>query len=239
MNSTPFRPTSRSHRTPDLETQLNTADEIERCLHQDQHRTWGFVIYRCTYANADWAAFMTRLRYQIHRALEYYNGLDLLDRLTLTVFEDRDGLDGASTSIVRERFRAWTTQALEAEQGAEAAAAVRSLGCGFAGSQRYTYCIFVDADALESVTRQAAAAALTLQGEEPGYVNVLARYWEHDEQEERMEDGAGWLEDGEDLQDVGWMKVEFDRVMVEFYVLLRDRNDWYREYRRPPEIACA
>lgn len=53
-----------------------------------------------------------------------------------------------------------------------------------------------------------------------------------------MEKGAEPVE-GSELQDVGWMKVGYECDMVDFYILLRDWNDWYREYRRPPEIARA
>jgi hypothetical protein len=38
-----------SKRTPDRETTLNNADNIERQLQEDNYRIWGFVIYRCTY----------------------------------------------------------------------------------------------------------------------------------------------------------------------------------------------
>jgi hypothetical protein len=33
------------------------------------------------------------------------------------------------------------------------------------------------------------------------------------------------------------MMVDYKDVMVAMYHLLRDRNDWDLEYRRPPEVA--
>lgn len=64
------------------------------------------MIYRCTYeSDTDWSDLMTRLRYQTRAALEFYNGLDMLDSLDITVFEDRVSLDGASKSAVREQFK--------------------------------------------------------------------------------------------------------------------------------------
>jgi hypothetical protein len=61
-----------SQRTPELPTNHNTADHIERYLQTDGHRTWGFVIYRCTYDDDDddeWNEFMERLRYRIRQTL--------------------------------------------------------------------------------------------------------------------------------------------------------------------------
>ncbi|MCJ1361076.1 hypothetical protein MMC16_000173 [Acarospora aff. strigata] len=215
-----------SQRTPEYDTRLNTADEIERGLQRDNHRTWGLVIYRCTYkSDADWSEFMIRLRYQIQSALECYNGLDMLESLDMTVFEDRVSLDGAGKSAVREQFEKWTATAPEAEQ---------STGAG--ESQRYRYCIHVDAEALESVVYHARAPPQREAGG-PGFVNLVSRYWEPDTSD-LMEKEAEPVE-GSELQDVGWMKVGYQCVMVGFYVLLRDWDDWYREYRRPPEIASS
>jgi hypothetical protein len=83
-----------SQRTLKLPTNHNTADHIERYLQKDGHRTWGFVIYRCTYDNNDeWNEFMERLRYRIRQTLEFYNGLNLMDSFSLTVIEDCEKLD--------------------------------------------------------------------------------------------------------------------------------------------------
>ena len=216
-----------SQRTPEYSTGLNSADEIERDLQKDNHRTWGYVIYRCDYeSDADWLEFLTRLRYQVEGSLECYNGLDMLDNLDITVFEDKASLDGASKSAVREKFANWTETAPEAEQGTANAAA----------SQHYRYCIHVDAEALESVVHHAVAPPQP-EGRGPGFVNLVSKYWEPDTAD-LMEKGEEPVE-GPELRDVGWMRVEYQSVMVDFYLLLRDWNDWYREYRRPPEIARA
>jgi hypothetical protein len=79
-----------SRRTPQYFTHFNNADNIERYLQEDGHRTWGFVIYRCTYeSDDDWGRFMERLRDQIRYELKLFNGLDMMDSLSVTVFEDR------------------------------------------------------------------------------------------------------------------------------------------------------
>jgi hypothetical protein len=90
-----------SRRTPQYSTHNNDADNIERYLQEDGHRTWGFVIYRCTYESDDyWGWFIGHLRDKIRHTLELCNGLDMMDSLGITVFEDRSILDGASTSVV-------------------------------------------------------------------------------------------------------------------------------------------
>ncbi|KAF2725196.1 hypothetical protein K431DRAFT_343182 [Polychaeton citri CBS 116435] len=43
----------------------------------------------------------------MEKPLDFYSVLDLLEELTLTVFDDRDLFDGASTRTVHEHFRQW------------------------------------------------------------------------------------------------------------------------------------
>ena len=139
-----------SRRTPKLSTNLNTADHIERYLQADGHNLWGFVIYRCTYDSDDeWNEFMDRLRYRIRKILEFYNGLDLMKSLGLTVIEDREKLDDVEASVVREHFKTWAESAPQREQGSAQASETQVWG-----SQRYLYCIQVDAEVLESVVRK-------------------------------------------------------------------------------------
>ena len=44
---------SKVPRRTQVKTRLNNADNIERYLQEDSHRTWGWVIYRCTYGSHD------------------------------------------------------------------------------------------------------------------------------------------------------------------------------------------
>jgi hypothetical protein len=181
------------------------------------------VIYRCTYgSDSDWEEFMRRLRYQIQHTLEFYNGLDLMDSLSLTVFEDPSIFDDASTSAIREHFKQWAATAPQQEQCT-----------GPALSQRYRYCIQVDAEALESVIHDAPAPPLP-DATTDGFVNLIWRDWEptSDPREPVEEPIEGCTQ-----EDVGWMMVAYADVMVSMYYYLRDWNDWYVEYRRPPEVA--
>ena len=88
-----------------------------------------------------------------------------------------------------------------------------------AESQRYRYCIHIDAEALESVVQHARAPPQP-EARGPGFVNIVSRHWEPDTSDLTRE-GAEPVE-GSELQDVGWMKVGYQCVMVDFYVLLRD-----------------
>lgn len=205
-----------SKRRPDMPMRFNHADKIEQHLQEDGHRVWGLVIYRCTYESDDeWDQFMERLRATINKSLEFWNGLDMLDSLRLTVLEDR-AFNGVSTSVIRQKFRPWVETAPLEEQGT-----------GPAYSQRYRYCIMVDEAALRSVLDNA--------DDYKGFVNVVYAAWdsirdcEHDDEEEEEHI------EGCTLRDVGWMTC-FRQVMVATYDNLRDLNSWSLEYRRPPEI---
>jgi hypothetical protein len=215
-----------SRRTPQYSTHNNNADNIERYLEEDGHRTWGFVIYRCTYdRDDDWGRFMEHFRDQIRRTLEIYNGLDMMDRLSVTVVEGRSVLDGASISVVREHFKQWAATAPQQEQGT-----------GPALSQRYRYCVHVDAEALESVIHDAPSPPQP-DAISDGFVNLIWRDWEPsrpDPREEVEEPIEGCTQ-----HTVGWMRVAYQDVMVDMYHLLRDWNDWYSEYCRPPQVARA
>ncbi|KAI9823659.1 MAG: hypothetical protein M1826_007677 [Phylliscum demangeonii] len=222
-----------SRRTPQRSTLFNEADSLERHLDEDGHRTWGFVIYRCTYGRDDeWTQFMDRLRLEIRQRLESSNGLDMMDRLQLTVVEDRSTWDGASTALVREHFKQWAATAPQQEQGT---------GPGL--SQRYRYCVQMDAVALASILDDyddkyehyddEADPATT----NDGWVNLIWKDWDPlpPDPRQTVEEPI----EGCTLDDVGWMRVAYQDVMVGMYGYLRDYNDWYREYRRPPEVARA
>lgn len=221
-----------SERTPQYSTENNNADNIERHLHQDGHKAWGFVIYRCTYeSDSDWAEFMSRLRYHIHDTLTFYNGLDMLDSLELTVIDHAATLADASTSAVREHFRQWVTTACQTEQGT---------GPGM--SQRYRYCIQVDYEALHACVHEAPAPP-EIDTTDEGFVNVIWNNWQpvsgsmgDEDEDEGGDEGLEPIE-GCTQEDVGWMMVAYQDVMVDMYHLLRDTNAWYTEYRRPPEVA--
>ncbi|KAF7182524.1 hypothetical protein CNMCM7691_002095 [Aspergillus felis] len=159
--------------------------------------------------------------------MEFYNGLDMMDRLSLTVFEDQTTFDGATTSFVREHFKKWAATAPQEEQGT-----------GPGNAQRYRYCIQVTDESLDSIIRKAPPPdEHTINNE--GFVNIIDASWEPYSQwdgDERFEVDEEPLEGGT-LLDVGWMRVSYDGVMTGSYYYLRNSHAWDHEYRRPPRIV--
>ena len=207
-----------SRRQPHIPTTHNDADIIERYIQEDGHRTWGIVVYRCTYkSDEDWAEFIRILQADTEHSMRRANGLDILDRFRLTVFEDR-ALEGASISTIREKFRQWATTASQEEQGT-----------GLGQSQRYQYCIMVDEAALESCVRPAT--------EKSSYAIVIHGPWkprlprDDDELEETYEPLEGCT-----LYNVGWIKGDLRYLVMHIYYYL-GRSSWSVNYQRPPEIV--
>ncbi|KAF7168680.1 hypothetical protein CNMCM6106_003798 [Aspergillus hiratsukae] len=129
-----------------MSTNHNTADRIERILEKDGFKTWGFVIYRCTYkSDSDWEEFMRRFLWQVTDKLEFYNGLDMLQSFAPTVLEDKSLFDGANTSVIREHFKQWVVTACQQEQG------ISPEKLEYAESGRYRFCLMVNEEALQSV----------------------------------------------------------------------------------------
>ena len=86
--------------------------DIARYMWEGGHRSWGLVIYRCTYqSDEDWNIFMNKLRSNTKTMLGYGNGLELMNSLEMTIFDDRENLENASTTEVRRRFNDWAIDA--------------------------------------------------------------------------------------------------------------------------------
>jgi hypothetical protein len=222
-----------SRRTPDLHTRFNTADRIEKGLQTDGHQSWGFVIYRCTYESDDnWDSFMERLKCGARKTLEFYNGLDLLDSFKFTVLSDREQFDGASTSAIRDHFKQWCSTAIREEQGLEP-----TFGPWGTQAQRYRYCVFVDDESMESfLEEESAPDAKGVTWEPDRFVTLIKKDWEPGDEEAEKGRNLDPIE-GCILEDVGWMMVEPEGVLVGIYDRLRDWNNWHVEYRRPPQVA--
>lgn len=82
--------------------------------------------------------------------------------------------------------------------------------------QRYSYCLQITQDTLDSV----------LAGEDRGFIRLIRRNWEEYDpyyDREMIKDEEQAIE-GCTLEDVGWMKVPFDCVMVAPWYYLRDSS---------------
>lgn len=228
-----------SQRCPTMSWGFNPADQIERQMQQDAHRTWGFVIYRTTYdSDADWTEFIARLRFRMDDTFEWVDGQNILQNFSLTVFDDREQFDGASTQAVRQHFLQWSVasyrdeQRSTGEQGSEASPPSRTL---LGRSPRYRYAVAVDAESPRSVAREAAAPA-ELDVSTTGWVKLIDKSWYLGRSLGRDPEDYPAIE-GVTERDVGWMQVTYWDVMSEFYVRSESMNFWSQNYRRPPRVV--
>jgi len=205
-----------SRRKPDMETEHNKADKIERQLQQDNHKIWGWVIHRCTYSSdTAWAEIMSRLESHIRESSRLHNGLDMMESLDYHVFEDRAVFDSASPVTVREHFRQWVQVAPQHEQGAPGMR-----------SQRYSFCVHVDEEALQSIISGPDPPADALGA---GYVNLVCLNILGGVRTEFETENTGL--------DRCWMRVSYQDLMPAWYILFRTQGMWFTEYRQPPQIA--
>lgn len=253
------QPADISPRTPNtISTQFNAADHIARQLRIDGHRIWGFVVYRCTYtSDSAWESCIQRINASIQRAMDLYNGRDLLEEgcFKLTVIADASMFDRATTQAVRRHFTEWCARTVYEEQGPREEIESRRQEAPPWDSRlplRYRFCIQVDEASLQSL----------ISDEGDGWVKLIKGDWESREatrqrqkQHETGPNEVAALDDGEFTddeddevypaiegcteEDVGWMKVQLQSFMPDFYVNLRDPNAWHIEYRRPPDVATA
>jgi hypothetical protein len=200
-----------------MSTHFNCADIVERHLQEDGHRIWGWVMYRCTYESEDdWDEFMRRLCFYICDTLEFNNGLGLLDSLDYHIFEDKTQFDGAHPSQIREHFEQWTATAAEREQD----------GKGAGRSQRYQFCLHVDASALRSVIDGPSPPEDCLGD---GYVNLICKRTSVPMRSEYTETP--------DERDLCWMRISYSGLMVTWYSKWRRDESRFHAYRQPPGVG--
>ena len=237
-----------SARNPQISKESNQADLIEEGYQYDGHKTWGFVIYRTTYdSNEDWTEFIRRLRWWTTDSMEFYGGLDVLERMAWTVFDDRKQFDGADTAAVRRHFLDWAETAVLSEQqdadGNPPVAMEHAPRYSYGGSPRYRYCIQVDAEALDSCVHDGPPPPDS-RLEQASWVKVVDKNWiprrENPVFAGRRSDPHAY--DFEPLEGVteehiGWLKCPLSAVMPEYYHLFRDLNGWSIVYRRPPAVV--
>lgn len=217
-----------SNRDPTMDTCLNAADRLEALLDKDGFKTWGFVIYRCTYQDdPSWEKFLARFLNAVPDYLEFYSGLDLLDTFYPTVFED-PSFDGATVVTLRKHFKQWAKSSLKEEQG------VRE--DYYARTGRYRFFIMVDQEAMESVLSAAE------DDYETGFVRMVNAEWKPEVFDEEDIANGNIPPPEEPLEgctenDVGWMKVCWGYVELPGFHKVCDWEDWEAYYTRPPEIV--
>ena len=191
--------------------------------------TWGFVVYRCTYASdSAWQQFLEVLNARVRDSLRAYSHPDLYHTLSWTIQSDFQVLGGASKDVVREHFKGWVEREITDMQVDPGDLNVRHF-------PRFRYCLHVDDEVLKSVVWDAPQPpSPDLRG--VGYVNFIAKDWD---QEIAQQDGEDEEEiDGKRTDDVGWMKVAVAGLAPRTYQLLNSGGTLYGDcYQRPPAIA--
>ncbi|KAJ5248576.1 hypothetical protein N7468_000027 [Penicillium chermesinum] len=222
-----------SKRVPTMETTCNRADNLERLLQKDGFKTWGFVIYRCTYdSDLDWQKFLDFYMSGVKASLKFYGGLDLLDSFAPTVLED-PSFKSAKVTELREHFNTWALEAMQREQNITVARAHKY----YPYSGRYRFFIMVDQAALQSVLN-----APDKKLRKKAFVRLVNTEWEPQVlDEDEIEALGGPLDEFEPLEgctleDVGWMLMPFNQAGLTAFHHVRDTVDFDFYYCRPPEM---
>ncbi|KAH7371728.1 hypothetical protein BKA66DRAFT_182169 [Pyrenochaeta sp. MPI-SDFR-AT-0127] len=192
---------------------------------------WGWVIYRCSYADADnetWAQFRTRVEARSREDIAQSDAPEIAQRLEWTWVEDRTTLDGASTAALRKRFRAWTADEVAQQPGDYQPSDV----------SRFRYFIKIDKEVLQNL-----AGFLEKGWSSDAFVKIVDAEWEPSsaiavggqqaEEQDVFEPINGCTE-----KNVGWMRIAPNMINAEFYNALDgDENAWDDQfYKRPPSI---
>ncbi|KAF2221331.1 hypothetical protein BDZ85DRAFT_283404 [Elsinoe ampelina] len=200
-------------------TAPNQHDRLEAEMRHLGQTTWGFVIYRCTFAsNDDWEKVMAKLKQQdmtLDEWPSYALKPHLRDGLKYTVFEDR-ALDGATKEQVLEQFKGWLdTEPWRSEQPLSDKT-IRL-------AARYDICLMIDEASLKSILDVRLQGGRDDEEVSIGYVYAL-RYEANSPPDP---DENYW-----------WMRISFDDLSIRWYDLL-SRDGWHNEHKQHPDIALG
>ncbi|KAK2803671.1 hypothetical protein FQN50_006887 [Emmonsiellopsis sp. PD_5] len=79
-----------------------------------KHKTWGFVVYRCSYSDEEaWQQMLELIKGHVVTYLEGEGMEDLWLSHELVIREDRERFDGASPAVVRADFERWVKGEME------------------------------------------------------------------------------------------------------------------------------
>jgi hypothetical protein len=196
---------------------------------------WGWVIYRCTYADdTTWAKFRDLVETESRESIAQSDAPDIAERMEWKWVEDASELDGASTAALREWFRLWAAGEVARQPGDYDPAVV----------PRFRYFIKIDQEVMHSLAESIARGTLFSND---AFVKFVDGNWEPSVESQQVEEQEdyGWAQeiwepiDGCTEEDVGWMRVAPHMINTDFYdVLSGDENLWITFYRRPPRIVC-
>jgi hypothetical protein len=198
---------------------------------------WGWVIYRCSYADdKTWAQLRTCIESHSREDIAESDAPEIADRLEWTWVEDRASLDGASTAVLRDRFRAWAADELARQPAVK----------DYEYVSRLKYFIKIDEEAMQSLAGLQEKGDLLLDG----FVKIVKADWEPLHASDQQAEGEGDEEfeyrdrcepiEGCTEKDVGWMRIAPIMINAGFYCALDGYEQAWEDmfYRRPPDIVC-
>lgn len=203
---------------------IKSSTAIGNSLEKYKLKQWGFVMYRCTYSSQEkWDKFVALAKQDARDYFERHGMEDLsvYDKMSWTIIEDAETLDGASILDTSRKFREWVgTDRREEMQGS-----VFTDTWHYA--PRYHYFIHVDEESLESVVDDDKAR------EPSGYFCTIVRESSVMIREEERE--AGEIPDDQDPLDEELELLDSRKKvklgdLVELYATLLDIDSWYNIY---------
>ncbi|KAJ8116402.1 hypothetical protein OPT61_g2162 [Boeremia exigua] len=194
---------------------------------------WGWVIYRCSYADDKaWAKFRARIESHSRTNIAESDAPEIADSLEWKWVEGRASLDGASTTALRDRFRAWV-----ADEVAQVAQLPPSpdFEADFTDVSRFMYFIKIDDEVMESLAGFLEEGRWSLEA----FVKIVKADWEPSS--DQMGEDADVYEpiEGCTEKDFGWMRIDPMMLNAEFYNALDFWKPAWDDmfYWRPPKIV--
>lgn len=214
-------------RTMSTSAHVNIRDDLA-VLPTDK---WGWVIYRCSYSDADnetWAQFRSRVEASSREDIAQSDAPEIAQSLEWTWVENQATLDGASTAALRKQFRAWTADQVAQQPGNYEPSEV----------SRFRYFIKIDKEVLQNL-----AGFLEKGWSRDAFVKIVDADWEPSAvpavggQQGEEQDVLAPI-DGCTEKNVGWMRIAPNMINAEFYNALDgDEMAWDDQfYTRPPRI---
>lgn len=202
-------------------------DDLER-LPMDK---WGWVIYRCTYADDEASArSRDRVEAESRKTNAESDAPEIADRLEWTWVEDSASLDGISTAVLRERFRTWTANEVARQQLEKHDPT--TIG-------RFSYFIKINEEVMQNLTGFFASKGWTSKTD---FIKFVDANWKPSPPEVQQDDGwepETWepIEDCTE-EDVGWMRISPMMLNDELYEAMNGYDmAWQLFYERPPRIV--
>lgn len=212
-------------------------------MHKTGFGKWGFVIYRCAYGDDEaWGRYMKHFRETIHEMLVSYNCEFLEQYAQWTVVEDEFDLRGASKLRVRQRFVDWRDQHTVWRKRPEYPQFVPCVP-GVSGEAtlrlpRFTYCLHIDQDCLDTADTHVAAKP-TATDCEPAPMLVIALIDGDFKDVSSVDDYQCPPIEGCTQEYVGWqyMPVELLPCFYNDHHYYHIESELSIEYCRPPAIS--